>query len=200
MKNIIFDLGGVVVDWNPTKVLEQYPGDKQLIIQLFEQGFFDQWWIEFDRGTMTQPQIIEAMTTFSKRPYTECEELVEYIKYSLVDIPESVHLIKSLADEGYNLYCLSNMSNEFYDYLKGRTVFRYFKGQIISAHEKLVKPDEAIYRLILDRYALNAEESLFIDDLEKNVEAAARIGIHTVHFSSREVGYRQIDQLLGRDK
>lgn len=198
MKNIIFDLGGVVVDWSPAKVLEQYPGDKQFPMTLFEEGFFDKWWVEFDRGTITQTNLLHEMSAFCNRPYEECEGLVEFIKYSLVDIPESVHLIKELANEGYNLYCLSNMSNEFYDYLKVRDIFNYFKGQVISAHEKLVKPDEAIYRLILDRYGLQAEESLFIDDLENNVKAAARVGLQTIHFAPREEGYVQIDRLLGR--
>ncbi|MGL5683987.1 MAG: HAD family hydrolase [Marinifilaceae bacterium] len=198
MKNIIFDLGGVVVDWSPEKVLNGYPGDKQFIIDLFEGGFFNNYWVEFDRGTLTQEQVQFEMSRFSGRPYEECQDLVDYIKYSLTDIPETVDLIKSLSNEGYNLYCLSNMSNEFYDYLKERDVFTYFKGQIISAHEKLVKPEPEIYQLILDRFDLRADESLFIDDLQANVDAAQELGIHTVRFAPRDKGYRDIATKLGR--
>ena len=77
---------------------------------------------------------------------------VEFIKHSLRDIPQTQCLIKELAGKGYRLFCLSNMSLEFYDYLKEREVFRYFEGQIISAHEKLIKPEKEIYRILIDRF------------------------------------------------
>lgn len=196
MKNLIFDLGGVVVDWNPQRVLDEYPGDRELPRSLFKKGFFEEHWTEFDRGTIVQNELVHKMAGFTGRPYDMCWDFVEYIKHSLVDIPDTLGLIRRLAGEGYRLFCLSNMAEEFYNYLKGREAFSYFEGQIISAREHLVKPDAAIYRLILDRYDLKPEESLFIDDLEPNVRAAQALGIHTVHFTDRGEGYRLIDRML----
>lgn len=197
MKNIVFDLGGVVVDWNPQRLLQEYPGDKALPVSLFEKGFFQEHWVDFDRGVVSQEKMVENMSDFSRRPFPECWEFVEYIKHSLNDIPKTVNLIKRLSVEGYHLYCLSNMSIEFYNYLKVREVFTYFDGQIISALEKLVKPEPEIYMCLIERYQIKPEETLFIDDLSHNTEAAEKLGFHTVLFANREQGYEQIDKLLG---
>ncbi len=197
MKNVVFDLGGVVVDWNPQRLLQEYPGDKALPVSLFERGFFQEYWVDFDRGTVSQEKMVEEMSDFARRPFQECWEFVEYIKHSLSDIPQTVSLIERLSVEGYNLYCLSNMSIEFYDYLKVRDVFTYFNGQIISALEKLVKPEPEIYMRLVERYHIKPEETLFIDDLSKNTEAAEKLGFHTVLFADRERGYEQIEKLLG---
>lgn len=200
MKNIVFDLGGVVIDWSPKRVLNEFPGDKKLPESLFQRGFFEQYWSEFDRGMLTEEKLVEEMVAYAGKPYEECYEFVRFIKHSLVDIPRTVELIKTLSTRGYGLYCLSNMSFEFYDYLKVRDVFGYFDGQVISAHEHIIKPEEGIYRLLLERYNLNPRECLFIDDLEPNIKAAAALGINTVHFADREKGYREIEEKLKLNK
>lgn len=198
IKNVVFDLGGVVVEWNPERLLEAYPGDKELPLALFRGGFFERYWTQFDRGVLTQTEVSAEMSRFTGRTYAECWDFMEYIKHFLVDIPETVELIRELAGQGYRLFCLSNMSAEYYDYMKEREVFRMFEGHLISAHEKVIKPEEAIYRLLLERYGLKAEETLFIDDLKPNVEAAERLGIHTVHFSDRRQGIGQVRQWLAQ--
>jgi len=197
MKNVIFDLGGVVVDWNPQRLIETYTGDPDLLARLFQKGFFQDYWPEFDRGTLSQDQLVHEMSRYSGRPYAECKDIVEFIKHSLRDIPETQSLIRTLSARGFRLFCLSNMSQEFYDYLKGRDVFRYFEGQIISAREKRIKPEAGIYQLLPERYGLLPEESLFIDDLEKNIAAARQLGFHTVHFTDKEKGIAEICRILG---
>lgn len=196
MKNIVFDLGGVVVDWSPERLMREYTGDKELPLALFERGFFERYWTCFDRGTLTQTELSREMSRFAGRTYAECWDFMEYIKHFLVDIPETVQVIRELAERGYRLFCLSNMSEEYYDYLKDREVFSYFEGRIISALEHVIKPEEEIYRLLLERYGLEAGETLFIDDLKANVEAAERLGIHTVHFADRQQGIREIREML----
>ena len=149
MKNIVFDLGGVVVDWSPERLMQEYPGDKELPLALFKGGFFERYWTQFDRGMLTQAEVSTEMSRFAGRTYAECWDFMEYIKHFLVDIPGTVELIRELAGRDYRLFCLSNMSVEYYDYLKDREVFSYFEGQIISALEHVIKPEEAIYRLLL---------------------------------------------------
>lgn len=197
MKNIVFDLGGVVVDWNPQRLMEEYTGDRAMPVALFQKGFFQEYWPDYDRGTLDQSDIVREMSLFAGRTYAECWDFVEFIKHSLRDIPETQQLIKTLAAQGYRLFCLSNMSVEFYDYLKDREVFSYFEGQIISALEKVIKPEKEIYQLLLERYDLQPGETLFIDDLENNVAAARQLGLHTIHFTSREAGLRQVKEILG---
>ena len=196
VKNIIFDLGGVVLEWNPQRVEKEYKGNLEMPRFLFNSGFFQTHWSEFDRGTISQAELIEKMAELSGYPLSECKGFVEFVKYSLDDIPQTVELIKKLSEQGYSVYCLSNMSLEFYNYLKVRDWFSYFKGQIISALEGVIKPEAAIYELLLDRFQLKAEECLFIDDLAPNIEAAKALGIQTVHFTEREKGYVEIEQLV----
>lgn len=196
MKNIVFDLGGVVLDWNPGKVRNEFKRNLELPCFLFDSGFFQEYWTEFDRGTYTEEEMIGKMSLLSGFSFSDCREFMEYIKHSLVDIPRTVELIRRLSEKGFSLYCLSNMSHEFYDYLKDREVFRYFDGQIISAHEGMVKPDEDIFNLLLDRFGLKPHECLFIDDLPANVRTAAELGFHTVLFADKEKGYQAIDRFI----
>ncbi len=196
MKNIIFDLGGVVLDWNPEKVRKEFKENPELPRFLFDSGFFQKHWTEFDRGTYTEEEMVAKMAALSGFSLPDCRLFMEYIKHSLVDIPRTVELIRSLSEQGYPLYCLSNMSREFYDYLKHREVFRYFTGQIISAHEGMVKPDEDIFNVLLDRFHLEPHECLFIDDLPANVKTAVDMGFHTVLFADKEKGYWAIDRFI----
>lgn len=196
IKNIVFDLGGVVLDWSPKKVEEEFGGNRELVHFLFKSTFFGDYWTEFDRGTVSEEEIIRQMASFSGFLVAECRELVEFVKHSLVDIPRTVELIRELSEKGYKLYCLSNMSVEFYDYLKEREVFGYFDGQVISALVGMVKPEKEIYGFLLKQYGLQAKESLFIDDLLPNIEAAAVLGFQTVLFADKEKGYREINNLL----
>lgn len=197
MKNVVFDLGGVVVDWSPERLMQEYNGDPELPVSLFKKGFFEEYWPEYDRGAVDQVELVKEMSRFAGRRYAECWDFVEFVKHSLRDIPATQHLIKELSEKGYRLFCLSNMSIEFYDYLKERDIFNYFEGQIISALEHVIKPDKEIYEVLMNRYDVVPGESVFIDDLEKNVEAARKLGFHTVHFVDKEKGLRELRGMLG---
>lgn len=192
IKNIIFDLGGVVVSWQPEEILKTFTGNPALPGLIKQSPFFLDIWAEFDRGTIDKAGLIKQAAQISGCSEEECEAFLDHIKSSLTDIPQTASLIRSLSESGYRLFCLSNMSIDFYDYLKERDVFSYFEGQVISAKERLIKPDARIYELILDRYNLQASETLFIDDLEANINAARACGIHTVHFTGGEQVYTDI--------
>lgn len=196
MKNIIFDLGGVVVEWNGERVIDSFKGNPSLIMYIKSNGFFKDYWNAFDKGTLDRRELVDKVALITGISAEKCNAFVEHVKLSLVPIPETEALIKELSARGYKLYCLSNMSNDFYDYLKTREVFKYFDGQIISAKEHMVKPDREIYELILNRFHLKPEESLFIDDLAANIKAAQALGIQTVHFANKQKGYEEIRERL----
>lgn len=196
IKNVIFDLGGVVVKWDPVGVLNSFKGDPAITRYIRERGFFADYWKDYDKGTLSREKLVERTAALIGCSEESCEEFILHVMHSLDTLPGTEELIKELSGKGYRLYCLSNMSVEFYDYLKVRDVFNYFDGQIISALEHMVKPDREIYELILNRFHLKAEESLFIDDLLPNIEAARKLGIQTVHFSLRPNIYETIREKL----
>jgi putative hydrolase of the HAD superfamily len=192
IKNVIFDLGGVIVEWEPARVLATFTGNRELVKYVADNGFFREAWTEFDRGTIDKESFTREWARLVGCPVEDCDELLEHAKRSLVTIPETVALVERLSREGFRLFCLSNMSTDHYNYLKERPVFRFFDGQVISALEGLVKPERAFYELILARYRLDANETLFIDDLERNVEGARKLGIHTVHFTCKTTGIQAV--------
>lgn len=193
---IIFDLGGVVVDWSPEKIFATFEGNSSLVEQIRQSPFFVDIWSEFDKGNISQAELIRQATEISGEPEAECSRFLEHIKLSLTDIPATQQLIPRLAAAGYRLFCLSNLSVEFYEYLREREVFRYFEGQVISAQEHLAKPDPAIYQLIINRYQLTPSSTLFIDDMEANIRAAQAAGVQTIHFADKEKGMQELYRKL----
>ena len=103
-------------------------------------------------------------------------------KNSLDPIPETLDLMRELAAAGLELYGLSNMSRETWAHIRDRDDFRLFRGIVISGHERMMKPDPAIFHLVLDRYGLKPSASLFVDDSPANVDSARRVGLDAFHF------------------
>ncbi|MDR1756410.1 MAG: HAD family phosphatase [Culturomica sp.] len=197
IKNVVFDLGGVVIVWDPEKIKREFPGDKKAPAFLFENGFFSEYWTEFDRGTLTEGELIEKLAKRSGSDVEEWRKLIEYIKGSLADLPVTCELMHDLKETGHRLFCISNLSVEFYRYIQNRPFFHYLEGKIISGIEKVVKPDPAIFTLLLERYGLKAEETLFIDDLEANVKAAAAMGFRVVHYTDPQEKSLEVRRLTG---
>ena len=182
VKNIVFDLGGVVFARDPRKFEREFI-EFFSYIMLPEMPHF---WEEYDRGVSTYNRVIDDLAE-----YNNCDrELAEHnLRRSIVtqeEIPATKSLIADLKSAGYKLYVLSNMSLDFIEFLKTKEVYKYFDGEVVSCYEKVVKPDVEIYKILVDRYSLKADETLFIDDRKSNVEAAQNEGICGFHFSARD--------------
>lgn len=182
MKNIVFDLGGVVFWRDPRKCSPELI-DFFSFVRLPEMPHF---WNEYDRGTRTLDQVLHDLEKRSGRDRDYCREMVR----QAIDCQEAIRpterLIEELHAAGYRLYVLSNMSREFIEFLRRQPVYRHFDGEVVSCEEGHCKPEEAIYRLLLDRYGLEGSETLFIDDRRENVAAAEQVGIHGFWFDRRD--------------
>ncbi|MDL2231912.1 HAD family phosphatase [Porphyromonadaceae bacterium OttesenSCG-928-L07] len=196
IKNVVFDLGGVVIDWSPEKIRREYKENPELAEFVFKNNEVGLCWQDFDRGILSANGLAKCIAEAAGLSEKAGLHFMEYIKNTLGDITKTVDLMKELSEQDYKLYCLSNLSVDFYDYLKNRSFFNYLDGRIISALEGVIKPDPAIYQILLSRYALNPEETLFIDDLAANIATAQTLGFHTVHFADKEKGYQEIAALL----
>lgn len=183
IKNIIFDFGGVLMDWNPRYFFKDYFNDDEKMEFFLKNVAVDDWNAEQDRGR-TLKEGTEIL--IEKYPDWEKEIRAYYDNWTTMlrsDIPKNVEVLRKLATTDYELFGLTNWSHETFPYaLANYDFFELFKGKIVvSGEEKLIKPDPKIWELLLDRYNIKAEESVFIDDNAKNIEAAKTLGFITVH-------------------
>ena len=175
MKNIVFDLGGVVFGRDPRKWEPEF----MEFFAFIHAEKMPEFWVDYDRGTLTLDEVVRILSREKA-----CDERV------------TARFIRDAIDRqvGYKLYVLSNMSREFIDFLRKMPVYRCFDGEVISCEEQVVKPEPEIYRRLLDRYSLDPAETLFIDDRPVNLEAARTFGISTFLFRHREA-QRSCDEL-----
>lgn len=195
IKNIIFDLGGVVLGRDFSHCVELL-GEN---FSFLRDNVYPTYWEEFDRGVLTWEQVVQALSDDTNCSLEEADKQVTNVLNLLGEIKETKELIAELKTEGYKLYVLSNMPLEYYNHLCKFDVFKYFDGAVVSAIEKLIKPDPRIYGVILDRYNLEPSETLFIDDKKINTDMAASLGLHTVCFEL-ENGIKNIKGILNANR
>ena len=180
IKNIIFDLGNVIINYNQKKIINNFTEKEEEIKYIYDEIFHAPEWTLMDLGDITNDEAIEIINKRNEFKYEKLtqEFLHEWYKKQPIN-RDIVEIAKILKNNGYNLFVLSNMANQTSEYFKNDEFFSLCTGIVISAHEHVKKPDEKVYRLLLDRYNLNAEECLFIDDDDsgKNYETANKIGI-----------------------
>lgn len=183
--NIVFDLGGVVVTWEPEVVIAKVFTDPVVRAKVRTQIIEHADWLALDRGTLPwQDAVVRAAkrTGLSKADVTG---FLRQVPSSLVAIPETVDLLYRLKAKGHSLFCLSNMHVASIDHLeKLYTFWEVFAGVVISCRLNLCKPEPAIFTYLLETYGLDAADIVFIDDTEVNLSAAARFGMQTVKFES----------------
>ena len=179
MKNIVFDLAGVVVARNQERC-PQYIMDYFYFINSGDP--MPEFWNNYDRGTESIDAVAEQLAQFRNSDFkTAKERMLEAITYQ-EEVVATAALIADLKSAEYRLFVLSNMSKEYIAFLRKMDVFKYFEGEVVSCETALIKPEKEIYSLLLERYNLDPEQTMFIDDRRENVEAAAELGIVPFHF------------------
>lgn len=183
MKNIIFDIGNVLLSFQPERFLKQYY-DEKTMGDLLTIIFCSDEWLELDLGNLT---IDETINIFSKRNPHYKEEIYFILKHwteMMTPIQENVDIAYKLKEKGYSLYILSNFHEEAIKEMYNKyPFFTIFDGGVISAYEHIMKPNPKFYQILLDRYHLNPHECLFIDDMLANVTIANRLGISSIHLN-----------------
>ncbi|MDN3607128.1 HAD family hydrolase [Kaistella yonginensis] len=185
IKNIIFDFGGVLMDWDPRYFFKDYFKDDEKMEFFLKNIATDEWNAEQDRGrTLAEGTEIQV----AKHPEWEKEIRAYYDNWTTMlksDILENVEVLRKLEDSKYKLFGLTNWSAETFPYaLEHYDFFQIFQGKIVvSGTEKLIKPDPAIWNILLDRYQIIAEQSVFIDDNFRNIEMAKSLGFICIHIT-----------------
>ncbi len=184
MRNVIFDVGGVLLDWNPDQLLQGYYAEPAERAAMKRAIFLHADWLEVDRGTLSEEALLARIARRLGRPVPELAGLFGTVRESLRPKLDTVALLEALAARGVPLYCLSNMPLETFTYLRERFGFwDLFRGIVISGEIRLVKPQPEIFEYLLARYELSAADTILIDDYAVNVEAAQALGLQTVLFT-----------------
>ena len=185
-KNVIFDLGNVLLDFSPREYLKSKVSDDKLE-EVFKAIFNSEEWIMLDRGTITEKEAINNIISRNSTYINEINLAFENWYDILRPIEESINILISLKENGYKIYYLSNFHElAFVEVTKKNSFFEIFDGGVVSYEEKLIKPEEEIYNLVLDRYNLNPSETIFIDDTKVNVDGANCVGITGILFKDAE--------------
>ncbi|MBD3211570.1 MAG: HAD-IA family hydrolase [Candidatus Lokiarchaeota archaeon] len=185
IKNIIFDLGNVLINFKPGEFLNQFTNEMGKIEDFVKKVPKSKIWFDLDRGKLS---VNEAFKIFLEK-YPEKEELLhsffENNKWMdmLTPIKENVEILNELKNKGYRLYILSSFIKEAFSYIQSRYEFlSLFDGAVISYQEGCIKPEKEIYRILLQRYNLNPEECIFIDDHKVILKPARQLGMNVIHY------------------
>ncbi|HXJ97645.1 MAG TPA: HAD family phosphatase [Gelidibacter sp.] len=192
---IIFDLGGVLIDWNPEYVYNGvFNGDKEKMKWFFDTICTHDWNENQDAGYPLAQATADRIALFP-----EHEELIKmfYGRWKEMlggPIKGTVEILKKLIDsKHYKIVALTNWSHETFPIaLETFDFLHWFEGILVSGEEKTRKPFKDIYELTLSRFEITAENSIFIDDNLRNVDAAKELGINTIHFKTPELLKEQL--------
>ena len=196
-KNIIFDLGGVVVDFNPRVFLVDHFMNEKLEDALYAITFGSEEWLEIDAGLLSREEGERIMREKGAAMHRAFEvDVILDDWYDMLRTQNDVlQLIKRLKQRGYNIYYLSNISHDVLAMLRQRKFWKLFDGGIASCEVRVTKPDPRIYQALLKRYGLSATESIFIDDNENNAAAAAQVSITGLQFKNVRTLQRALVEL-----
>lgn len=189
IRNIVFDMGGVLYRWSPEIAFRDYPGEDGRL--LYDAVYGSPDWRRLDRGDIDEDELITlASARVPDRLKADVVRLARW--YELTGPIEGMEtLARELHEVGYPLYLLSNTSRAFHAFRTRIPALRYFAGEFISADHRLLKPDPEIFRVFLAEYGLTAEESLFIDDWGPNVESARSVGMEGIVFDGGAGSFRK---------
>jgi putative hydrolase of the HAD superfamily len=183
--NVVFDLGGVLLSWNPQEMLEKSFADPAVREIARREVMMHPDWLEIDRGTYTFDEAIDRFVVSSGLPRETIQAFMDSVPHSLTAKPETVDLLHRVKNAGNSVYCLSNMPGETFEFLEAnRDFWHAFDGLVISARVGHCKPEPAIYHHLLKTFDLTPSETVFIDDMPENIEAAKREGIHGIRFET----------------
>ncbi len=178
IKNIIFDMGNVLLRFDRNAFLDAVGVQGEDRKLLLNNVYVTLEWARMDRGSMTEAEAAQSMCLrLPERLHEKVHLLVDNWDRPIIPVEGMAQLVKELKEAGYRIYLLSNASVRQHEYWPRIPGSEYFDGTLISADEKLVKPQPEIYRLLFDRFSLKAEECFFIDDSPANIEGAFYCGM-----------------------
>jgi 2-haloacid dehalogenase len=186
-KAVVFDLGGVLIDWDPRYLYRKLLADEEAVEEFLATVCTPEWNAELDRGRPFAEGVAELVERHPAHAAAIAAYHERWPEMLGGEVPGAVAVLADLRAAGVPLYALTNWSAETFTVTRGRFEFLdWFGGVVVSGEERVIKPDQRIFRVLIDRFGLDPETTLFVDDSEANVAAARALGFDAVRFTGPE--------------
>ena len=196
MVNVVFDLGGVVLTWDPVSIIASVFADERERSLVRERVFGDPDWARLDRGEISDDEVITRAEVRTGIPAARLRVLFDTFPRALVPVDFVLQLVSQVRAGGNGLYVLSNLHHASFERVRDELqIFELFDGSVVSCEVGAAKPQPAIYRRLLGEFDLDPTTTVFIDDTQVNLDAAAEFGIHTVLFTDAASCRRRLQSL-----
>ena len=197
-KNILFDMGNVIMDFSPDYILSMYTKDVKLINVLKYKILYTVAWARSDKGELTEEGIYDETIKGLDEKYHSIAKEVIYGWYNYkTESKEIYELMKELKNKGYRLFLCSNAAESFHKYEDKIEAFKLLEAKVVSADIRQVKPDKEFFEYLLNTYRLKPEECFFIDDLAVNVKGAYECGIDGYQYNGNAGLLRKFMERVG---
>ena len=196
--DIVFDIGNVILEWNPQKLVGNLFSCKTEKKDAIENIIAHEDWQMLDKGTLSLEDAISRANDRCDIGVDKIRKLFEETPKSLMPIQETINVIMELSEKGYSLYVLSNMHKHCFEYLSvAHDIWRKFSGIVISSHIKSIKPEPEIFEYLIGTYDLIPKNTVFLDDMKKNIEAAKKFGLNTIHVKNASQSKEELYRMIG---
>ena len=197
IKNIVFDISNVLAPFRFKEFLAEKGFDAAMIKRIIKASAMTPYWTEYEKGKLTYDEAMDAFISVDPdiaaelhKAYASCSGIMGSYDYT-------EDWIDALKEAGYKLYCITNFTPAGYEQCYDRISFiERFDGCVFSFREGIVKPDPEIYKTLLSRFGLKAEECVFIDDTEENVTSAEKLGFKGIVFTGYEAAVERLDEIV----
>ncbi len=195
--NIVFDIGNVLAGFVWEKFFRSFGYSEEIFEKLADATVRSPFWNEMDRGKLSDEELLEEFIRNDPSIEKEIREVFENVEGIIQRFDYAIPWIRELKEKGYHVYVISNFSRKAHvECIKALDFLEEIDGGILSYQEKLIKPAPEIYQLLCSKYDLKAEECVFIDDLQRNVEAARKEGMKGLVFESLDQAKVELERIL----
>lgn len=196
INTIIFDIGNVLADFTWKEYLESFGYTGEMLERIARASVMNEKWEEYDKGLMSDEEILQCFVDKDPEIEADIRRCFENVKGMVSRNDYAIPWIKELKQKGYKVLYLSNFSRKASQECADALDFiPYMDGGILSYKDKVIKPMPEIYKLLIDRYDLNPDECVFMDDMEKNLKGAEALGIHTILFRNKSQAEEELKKL-----
>ena len=196
IRNLVFDMGNVLLEYRTARTLARYFSGAEDRALIDRELFNGPEWVKADLGECTgEEQFLGVSKRVPQRLHAALQACINGWQADMIPMPQSQRFVAEMKEKGYGLYVLSNASPLFYECFPRFGHIEIFDGMVVSCDYHVLKPDERIYRILLEKFHLKPEECLFFDDRPENVQGAREVGMNSEVFTGDWENLRRTYQL-----